>query len=184
MKLSLRQMALTALFAAVMCVLAPFTIPLPLVPVTLATFALYLAVTVLGFKSWLSVTLYVLIGLVGMPVFSGFAGGAAKLFGPTGGYIIGYIPCAVIAGFLIDRFRGKVWLYPVAMIAGTVVLYVFGTVWFLYVAGMHEKYTVMQAIFTCVTPFLAIDFCKMVVAAIVGDRIYALLKRLERKKAA
>ena len=88
-----RDLTLTALFAAILCVAAPFSIPVGPIPITLATFAIYLAAIVLGKKyGTLAVVIYILLGAVGLPVFSGFSGGFQKIVSATGGYIIGYIP--------------------------------------------------------------------------------------------
>lgn len=110
-----KDMVLTGVFAAVICVFAPFTIPIGAVPISLATFAVYLAAAVLGTKKGtLAVLIYILIGMAGVPVFSGFAGGIGKILGVTGGYIIGYIPCAFAIGVFTERFGGKNYIYPLA----------------------------------------------------------------------
>ena len=83
-----------ALMTAVICVISPFAIAIPVspVPISLATFAIYLTVIILGWEDGtISVLVYVLLGFAGAPVFTGFTGGAGKVLGPTGGYIIGYI---------------------------------------------------------------------------------------------
>ena len=92
-----KDMATTALMAALLCVLAPITIPVGPIPLSLATFAVYMAGAVLGAKRGIAaVALYLLIGMTGIPVFSGFTGGIQRLAGVTGGYLIGYLPCAWI----------------------------------------------------------------------------------------
>ena len=89
----------TALMTAVTCILAPLSIPIGPVPISLTNLAIYISLYLLGWKrGTISYLIYLLIGLVGIPVFSGFTGGPAKLAGPTGGYIIGFIVMAVIAG--------------------------------------------------------------------------------------
>ena len=103
------RMAMTALMAAVTCVLAPMSIPIGPVPISFTNLAIYLSLYLLDWKKGtLSYLIYLLLGLVGLPVFSGFTGGLAKLAGPTGGYIIGFIPMAIIAGIVIDKFSGNV----------------------------------------------------------------------------
>lgn len=98
-------MVVTALMAAVTCILAPLSVPIGPVPISLTNFAIYLSLYLLDWKKGtLSYLIYLLLGLVGLPVFSGFTGGLAKLAGPTGGYIIGFIPMAIIAGIVIDKF--------------------------------------------------------------------------------
>ena len=79
-----------ALMTAVICVLAPLSLPIGPVPISMATLVLFLSIYVLGWKkATISVCLYILLGLVGVPVFSGFTGGVSKLAGATGGYIVG-----------------------------------------------------------------------------------------------
>ena len=86
-------LAMTAVMAAVICVLGPLSIPVGPVPISFTNFAIYITLYVLGWKrGTVSYLVYVLIGMVGMPVFSGYSGGLAKLAGPTGGYIVGFIP--------------------------------------------------------------------------------------------
>ena len=89
-KLTTYQMAVTALMAAVMCVLGPLTVPIGAVPISLANFVICLTAWLLGPKfGTLSVAVYLCIGLIGVPVFSGYGAGLAKLAGPTGGYLVG-----------------------------------------------------------------------------------------------
>ena len=109
----------TALMTAVTCILAPLSVPIGPVPISLTNFVIFLSLYLLGWKKGtLSLLVYLLLGLAGLPVFSGFAGGIAKLAGPTGGYIIGFIPMAIVAGIIIDKFhllciRNRVVLRPV-----------------------------------------------------------------------
>lgn len=91
----LRGMMIASLFAAIIGIFAQITIPLPLVPITGQTLAIGLAATILGARyGTLSVLLYILMGAVGIPVFSQFSGGFSVLVGPTGGFIVGFIPTA------------------------------------------------------------------------------------------
>ena len=106
-------------------------------------FSLYL----LGWKlGTLSYVIYLLIGLVGVPVFSGFTAGPAKLFGPTGGYLIGFIPMAIIAGIVIDKYTEKWLLCLLAMIVGTIVCYALGTAWLAYEAKMDMMAALLSLI--------------------------------------
>ena len=106
-KLTTYQMAVTALMAAAMCVLGPLTVPIGAIPISLANFVICLTAWLLGPKfGTLSVAVYLLIGLVGVPVFSGYGAGIAKLAGPTGGYLVGYLLLAFIGGLFIDE-RGS-----------------------------------------------------------------------------
>ena len=169
-----RDLVLTALMTALICVLAPAAIPVGPVPVTLATFIIFLVLYIAGSKyGTLAVILYLLLGLAGLPVFSGYTGGLAKLAGPTGGYIIGYLPMALTAGLFIDRFARKPWLAVPGMILGTVLLYFLGTVWFV----LSMKVTALEALAVCVYPFIAVDLAKIVLASLAGPVLQEALKR-------
>jgi len=132
-KLELRDLILIALFSALLCVISPYAIPIAAVPITLATFAVYLAGATLGAaRGVIAVTVYLIIGAVGVPVFSNFGAGIGKFVGPTGGYLIGYIPLAFCAGFFaqprFSKLKGA--RFPIGMIIGTVVLYLIGSGWY------------------------------------------------------
>ena len=160
-------MAVTALMTAVTCILAPLSIPIGPVPISLTNLVIYFSLFILGTKKGtISYLIYLLLGLVGLPVFSGFTGGPAKLAGPTGGYIIGFIVMAVIAGLVIDNCH-KPLIQLVGMIAGTIVCYLFGTVWFCIVADSTFK----AALGICVIPFIPADLIKMIIAMIIGPMI-------------
>lgn len=164
-------LAMTAVMAAVICVLGPISIPIGPVPISFTNLAIYLSLYILGWKrGTLSYLIYVLIGMVGMPVFSGYAGGFGKLFGPTGGYIIGFIPMALIAGWGIDRYQNRA-VQMAGMMVGTAVCYAFGTAWFCIQAG----YAVGAALGLCVFPFIPGDLIKMAVALSVGPMIRSRL---------
>lgn len=185
-----RVYALTeiALMSAVFCVLAPISMPIPFspVPITFGTFVLYLTATVLGYKKGsISVAVYLLIGLAGLPVFSGFTAGFTKLIGPGGGYMIGYLPAALLIGWLADKVMkqenvdGKQGRQGVRMagilVCGAVLCYTFGTVWFLIV--MDGTYTIGQAFFVCVLPFLPFELIKIVLASVIALPVKQKLKR-------
>lgn len=107
-KLTTYQMAVTALMAAALCVLGPLSVPIGAIPISLSNFVICLTVWLLGPKfGTLSVAVYLLIGLVGVPVFSGYGAGIAKLAGPTGGYLVGYLLLAFIGGLFIERARAS-----------------------------------------------------------------------------
>ena len=160
-------MAVTALMTAVTCILAPLSIPIGPVPISLTNFAIYLSLYLLDWKKGtISYILYLLLGLVGLPVFSGFTGGIGKLAGPTGGYIIGFIPMAIIAGIVIDKFSQR-WIQILGMIVGTAICYAFGTVWFCF----QSRYTVAAALAVCVIPFIPADLIKIVIVTVIGPMI-------------
>ena len=165
MKLSTYDLVLCALCAAVTCILAPLSVPLAgEVPISLATFAVLLSGILLGGKlGALSQIIYVLLGSVGVPVFAGWTGGIGITLGMTGGYIIGYIPMAFVAGFLYYRLGRnstgprKYFVMFVSMVLATVILYIRGTAWFM----AQTKMTLAASMAACVIPFLPGDLLKI-----------------------
>lgn len=169
-------MAVTALMTAVICIVAPLSIPIGPVPISLTNFAIYLSLYILGWKKGtVSYLLYLLLGLAGLPVFSGFSGGIAKLAGPTGGYIIGFIPMAIIAGIIIEKNHQK-WLHFAGMIVGTAICYAFGTLWFCLSSGSE----VVAALSICVIPFIPGDLIKMILAIMIAPGIRKQLDIVSR----
>ena len=117
-----RQITLTGLMTAVLCILGPLSIPLPVspVPITLTNLAVFFAVYLLGMRrSTVCLLVYLCLGTVGLPVFSSFSGGPGKVAGPTGGYLVGFLFLALIQGFLMKAFPGKNTAAVLGMILGT-----------------------------------------------------------------
>lgn len=182
----IHRMAVCAVMAAVICVLAPIAVPIGPVPITIGTLAIYLTVYLLG-GVWgtVSTLVYLLVGLVGAPVFSGYMGGPSRLVGPTGGYLVGYLPMALIAGAIVTwslrRFGeqgGKglavaLVLQFLGMVLATAVLYAFGTAWYCFQAGVDLQ----KALNACVLPFIPFDLLKIVVALAVGMPVRRGLER-------
>lgn len=107
-KLTTYQMAVTALMAAVMCVLGPLSVPIGAIPISLTNLVICFSAWLLGPKfGTLSVAVYLALGAVGLPVFSGYGAGLAKLAGPTGGYLVGYLLMAFIGGLFIEKSNGS-----------------------------------------------------------------------------
>jgi len=174
--LELNDMILIAVFAALLCITAPFSVPIGPVPVSLATFTVYLAGAMLGKKrAPLAVLVYILLGTVGLPVFSGFRGGLQVVAGVTGGYILGYIPCAFVAGLFTERRLGKGFADALGMVLGTLCCYAFGTVWFIIATGTG----LAPALMTCVVPFLPGDAAKILAASALAALLRPALGRLK-----
>lgn len=170
--MNIRKMTSIALMTAVICILAPLSIPIGPVPVSFTNLAVYLALYLIGTKSaTISYIIYYLLGLVGLPVFSGFTGGFAKAVGPTGGCLIGFIFMAIIGGIFIEKFKDSKIMQMVGMILGTIVVYAMGTLWFSFVT----ESTLLESFMICVAPFIIVDLIKMVIAMFVGT---AIRKRL------
>lgn len=171
--LNTRRMVLIALFAALTGIGAFISFPLQPIPFTLQPFFIFLAGMVLDpFDAFLSQAVYLAIGAIGIPVYSGMTGGVGHLFGPTGGFLFGFMLCSWITAIIIRAVgRDKLLTYIFGGMAGMAVLYLFGVAWLGYVTGMG-----MEKAFTVgALPFLLFDFVKLLVAAIVGQRIWKML---------
>lgn len=190
MKTTTRNLVLCAMCAAIICVLAPISVPIGPVPISLATFAVMFAGCLLGWKWGTIATLvYILLGAIGVPVFAGWTAGAQIIAGMTGGYIVGYLPLALISGLVYDlagrRRKGAVrYVSLVAgMVLGTAVLYILGTIWFMAVSGMDLG----ASLVACVLPFLPGDALKIAIVTIITPVIEKALNRagvtFEEKKA-
>ncbi len=169
----LRMMIVTALFAAIIGIMAQLTIPLPLVPITGQTLAIGLAATILGAKyGTLSVLVYLGLGAVGIPVFAQMSGGLGSLFGPTGGYLFGFLPTAFIIGFYLEKTGYTLLQAVIANIIGMFVALTFGTVWLMIIANLSWTAAFMGGFL----PFLVVGIIKAVLAAWIGITVRNRLK--------
>ncbi len=169
---------LIALFAAVLCVCGPWALPVGPVPITLASFAVYVAAGLLGAKrATAAVGLYLLLGFWGVPVFAGFSGGAHRLFSPGGGYLIGYLLCALLAGWLTSR-RQSIGALIVALTLGTLALYAVGVPWLL----VQTKLPLPAALLYSVLPCLPGDVLKIAAATALIPLLRAKLAALPTDK--
>ncbi len=176
MKMSTKTLTQCAVFSAIISILSVITIPIGIIPVTLGLFGIMLAAIILGCRrSVLSVLIFILIGAVGIPVFSGFKGGPQVLTGPTGGYITSYIFVSMFIGFISDKVKSNGILSAVILFLaccfGTVICYTLGTLQFMAISGNDIK----TALAKCVTIFIPFDILKSVMAAFIGT---AVKKRL------
>ena len=172
MSMKTRDLTIIAVMAALICVAGPLSISIGPIPLSLASFAVYMAGAVLGAKKGtLAVGIYLLLGLVGLPVFSGFSGGFQKLIGVTGGYLVGYLPCAMITGLgafnASDSADRPLWRLPLCMVAGTAALYALGTAWFMAQTGN----SLAASMGMCVIPFLPGDAAKIAAATLVATPV-------------
>ena len=172
-KLTTYQMAVTALMAAALCVLGPLSVPIGAIPISLSNFVICLTAWLLGPKfGTLSVAVYLLIGLVGVPVFSGYGAGIAKLAGPTGGYLVGYLLLAFIGGLFIEKSKGQPVIAGIGLVLGDAACYVLGTIWFMILTGAD----LVSALGWCVLPYLPGDAVKIVLAAVLTMQLDKRLK--------
>ncbi|MFO7989407.1 MAG: biotin transporter BioY [Desulfotignum sp.] len=170
---SLRPMVHAALFVALISVGAFIAIPIGPVPIVLQNMFVLLAGLLLG-PVWgtACVAVYLLVGMAGLPVFAGGTSGIGKLFGPTGGYLLGYLPAVLVTGAL-SRFLGKTGFRDIlAMIAGSAVLYSIGVPWLKLAFSLSWG----QAVSMGLAPFLLGDAVKLAGAVIIAKKIRPLLK--------
>lgn len=183
-----------ALLSALLCIISPFAIVFPFspVPISLATLMLYVSIYIVGTKNAvISCGIYLLIGGIGIPVFSGFTGGIGRVLGPTGGYLIGYLFLTFISGLFVEKWRNSnrkttvgdknkgcrrgyymnYLMQGLGMVAGTGVCYLFGCLWLSYQAGMEF----CAALGIGVIPFIPGDVVKIVIGVLVGN---AMRRRL------
>lgn len=167
-KITTYEMAMCGIMAALMCIAGPLSVPIGPIPVTLTNLVIYFALAVIGTRLTLvSYVIYLLLGAAGLPVFSGFAGGLAKLSGPTGGYLVGFILMILIGGVIYERSARKPVIGGAGMFLGLAAAYVFGTAWFVYQMEVGVGY----ALTVCVWPFVPFDLVKIVLGILVGSTV-------------
>lgn len=174
------DMAYIAVFAVLIAICSWISIP-TVVPFTLQTFAVFLAVSVLGGRrGTMSIVVYVLLGAVGIPVFAGFKGGIGVLLNTTGGYIIGFIFAGLMMWLMETLFGRKLWVQTLAMVLGMIAYLSVGTAWFMAVylrqTGPVSLGTVLG---WCVIPFLIPDIVKMMLALSLGNILRRQLAAFE-----
>ena len=171
--MQIKNMARCALFAALMCLCAWVSLPFGQNPITLQTFALFLTLELLGGKYGSLVCLiYLLLGAAGLPVFSGFRGGLGMLLGSTGGYLWGFLLCALVYWLITGLFGSRFCL--VACLAGLLLCYALGTTWFYWVyLQVGSSLSIGFVVLKCVIPYILPDLLKLFLAL-------ALAKKLNR----
>ncbi len=171
-----RELALIAMGAALIAVCSWLSVPAA-IPFTLQTFAVCLVTAVFGLRMGLwTVAVYLLLGAVGAPVFSGFKGGIGALLGTTGGYLLGFVFTALTVGLAVERFGRRLPVLIGSMALGILLCYAFGTAWFVFVYSRGSgPVGVGTALGWCVLPYLLPDGVKLFLAALLTGRLYPLL---------
>jgi len=170
----LRWMVLASLMAALTAVGAYIHIPIGPVPIVLSTLFVVLSGLLLGSRwGMASMGLYLLVGAIGMPVFAGGKGGFAHFFGPTGGYLFGYILASWITGFISEKSRGLLVLDILAVLVGSLAIYGLGVPWLKMVTQLSWSKTLMVG----VVPFLIGDAVKACVVVVLARSVRPILKR-------
>ena len=178
--MKVKDLTRMALCVALMAVCAWITIPWA-VPFTLQTFAVFMTLGLLGGRNGtLSILAYLLLGAVGVPVFSGFKGGLGALAGSTGGYLVGFLGTGLIYWLLTACAVERLWVRAAGMALGLIATYALGTAWFQAVSVRAGKeVTTAMVLGWCVWPFIVPDLVKLAMGLFVSDR---LKKRLAAGK--
>ena len=173
-----QELARAALFAALIAICSWISIPTA-VPFTLQTFAVFLALGVLGGRlGTLSVAVYLLLGAVGLPVFAGFQGGLGALLGTTGGYLAGFLLTALTVWGAERRLGKSAPVFLVSCLLGLALCYLFGSVWFAAVyAASSGPVGLVTVLGWCVFPFVLPDLAKLALAVVLSRRLAAALAR-------
>ena len=171
-RMDTRDITMIAVCTAMMAICSWISVPAT-VPFTMQTFGVFLCVGLLGGRrGTLAVSVYLLLGAVGLPVFSGFTGGVGHLFGATGGYIIGFLFSALVM-WLIEHLLGRnLKTLVLSMIAGLITCYAFGTAWFMVVYAKDSgSVGLMTALGWCVFPYVIPDAVKIGLATVITRRV-------------
>lgn len=174
---SLQKMVLSALMAALTAAGAYMVLPIGPVPIVLQSLFVLLSGLLLGSR-WAAASMgvYLLAGVLGLPVFAGGGGGLAKLMGPTGGYLVGFPLAAFLIGLVAERSRGKLWLNLLGLVAGSLVIYLCGVTWLKMVLGI----SVAKALVVGMFPFLPGDAAKIVAALALSRSLVPLVENHSR----
>lgn len=167
----LLDMTMIGLCAALIAACSALAIPMPWgVPVTMQTFAVMATVGLLGTRrGTAAIAVWIALGAIGVPVFANFNSGIAYLLGTTGGYILGFLLCAPIEGFIIKLGKGKLPFLILGMVAGMVVCYTFGTAWFMVVYAQRTGPVALATVLGwCVTPYLVPEVFKIALAVAIS----------------
>jgi len=172
-KINIRQMTLISLFAALTAVGAFISIPLYPVPLSLQTlFTLLAGMTLGSVMAASSQIIYILLGVIGLPVFSGFKAGIGILFGPTGGFLLGFIISAYVIGRIIEATKEKKFLhYLIAGLTGTIIIYIIGVTQLSLVTGIGIK----KALLIGALPFLPGDILKIIAASFIARKFKIII---------
>ena len=169
-----RALCQVAMSVAIMAVCSYITVPFSAVPFTMQTFGVFLILLLLGGKKGtVAVSVYLALGAVGAPVFAGFRGGAGVLVGPTGGYLWGFLTCALLYLALEKLCRRRLLSESFVLIGGLLLCYLCGTLWFVHLTGR----TFGEALMLCVVPYVLPDLLKLYLACFVAGRVRKAVER-------
>ena len=171
----MKKIVYIGLLSALLCVLAPLSLNINVIPFSLATLVIMLYGEVFSFKiSFTSVLIYVMLGIVGLPVFSGYGAGMAKILSPSGGFILGYMPLVAIISILNKNKTNKVYKFIILLLSN-IVLYIIGTVYY----SILTKNSFISGLAVCMIPFIIPDIIKMLIVLLIEDKIKVIINDKE-----
>ena len=169
------DISLTALFTAVIVVCSWISVSFSAVPFTLQTLGVFTAIAVLGLRrGTAAVGFYIVLGLIGLPVFHSFQGGFGILMGSTGGFLIGLLFSTFVIGLINLKFGKSLINLIISMCVGQVIVYLCGVLWFVFVYGSESSFVIV--LLTAVVPFIFTDILKIFLAAIISVRVSKYVK--------
>ena len=169
----IHMMVMVGLLAAVYCIVSPMVIPIGPIPISFSNLIIYCSLYLVRARvATIGYLIYVLMGLIGLPVFSGYSGGIGKLLGPTGGYIIGFLPMTMICGMIVEKYSSPIICFS-GMFGATLFAYILETIWFC--AVMDTVFS--DALGICVIPFIPGDIVKITLAVTIGPVLKERLKK-------
>ena len=171
------DLAYVALGAVLIALCSWISIP-SAVPFTMQTFAVFFMLSALGVKrGTASIAVYILLGAIGVPVFSNFNSGIGFLLGNTGGYIVGFVFMGLIYWLIVGILGKKLWTQILALVMGLIACYTFGTLWFMLVYARANGTVALGAVLGwCVIPFIIPDIIKLGLALVLSRRLSPVLK--------
>lgn len=153
------------MFAVLTAVFSQILIPIGPVPINLALIAVFTSALLMDIKySVFGQVIYVLLGIIGIPVFAGFKSGIGTVFGPTGGYIFSYIISVAVISLFVKLFKNKTLFNLIGLVIGLLLCYLIGTVWFVFITGRNFA----DALMICVVPFIVGDVVKIALSLYLG----------------
>lgn len=168
----LRMTVYASLLAALTAAGAYIAIPIGPIPIVLQNLFIFLTGLLLGSK-WgaASVAVYLLAGASGLPIFAGGTGGLGRLLGPTGGYLLGYLPAVYVIGIISEKMNHRRFYDTLAVVCGTIIIYTCGITWLKIITGMSLTKTLAVGMY----PFLPGDALKIVAAVIIAKSLRPII---------
>lgn len=172
--MTINKIIYICLLSSLLAILAPIMIPISNIGITLSIFMIALTCLVLKKYAFVCIVIYIVLGLLGLPVFQGYNSGLGALFGPTGGFIIGYIFYSLVTGIILEKYNNNFLQVILINIIGLFICYCFGISWFIYTT----KVTVWYALTVVVIPYILLDLIKIILSYLVYTQLKKTLPNI------